>query len=252
MNAQQEKRVQVQSVRLKDGAVTRDLANAVLALDLMPREVRWTSLSLCILDAVWSIGARYHAVVVPLVRSFATEFGVASPTVRADSPLGPDPLPLPTLAGLDVESLVDKTNRQRTSTRGGILKAEAVLRHVAVFVEHGVTTLADAIELLSDSARLADVDSAVRRIPGEGGSGIRRGYLWMLVGNDDLIKPDRMVLRWLGHHGVDVGPEGAREIIASLAESLTATTGKLVTPWEIDHAMWTAGRLLLPTRKRSP
>ncbi|SMG55761.1 hypothetical protein SAMN02745947_04665 [Rhodococcus rhodochrous J3] len=242
----------VQQVSPEGDAATRDLANAVLALNPKPREVRWTSLSLCILDAVWSIGARYEAVVVPVVRTFATGFGLESPTVRADSPLGPDPLPLPALAGLGVGSLVDKTNRQRTSTRGGILKAEAALRHVAVFVEHDVTTLADAIELLSDSERLADVDSELRRIPGEGGSGIRRGYLWMLVGNDDVIKPDRMVLRWLRHHGVDVGPEGAREIIATLAASLTATIGTPVTPWEIDHAMWTAGRLLPPTRKRSP
>ncbi|MEE2032322.1 hypothetical protein [Rhodococcus chondri] len=236
-------------VRSKDDAVTRDLVNAVLALDPKPREVRWTSLSLCILDAVWSIGARYDMVVVPLVRRFAAGFGVESPTVRADSTLGPDPIPLSALAGLDVGSLVDRTNRQRTSTRGGILKAEAALRHFAVFVEHDVTTLAEAIELLSDSHRLADVDSALRRIPGEGGSGIRRGYLWMLVGNDDLIKPDRMVLRWLRHHGVDVSPEVARGVIATVAESLTATTGKPVTPWEVDHAMWNAGRLLPPTRK---
>lgn len=158
----------VQHVPPQDNAGTRDLAAAVLALRPRPRELRWTSLSLCILDAVWSIGARYDSVVVPLVRRFAAEFGVGSPTVRANSTLGLDPLPLPALAGLDVESLADKTNRQRTSTRSGILKADAALRHVAVFVEHGVTTLDDALELLSDGNRLALVDSALRRIPGEG------------------------------------------------------------------------------------
>lgn len=69
------------------------------------------------------------------------------------------------------------------------------------------------------------------------------------MGNNDLIKPDRMVLRWLRHHGVDVSPEGAREVIATLTEHLAARTGNPFTPWEIDHAMWNAGRLLPPTRR---
>ena len=63
------------------------------------------------------------------------------------------------------------------------------------------------------------------------------------LGNDDLIKPDRMVLRWLRHHGVDVSADEAREIIATLAQTITLS-GKRLTLWEIDHAMWQAGRLL--------
>lgn len=192
----------------RDNAVTRDLADAVLALGTKPREQRWTSLSLCILDAVWSVGARYDGVVVPLVRNYASDFGVDAPTV-SDTAFGPDPLPLLTLAGLQAESLADKTNRHRTSTRGGILKADAALRHVAVFAEHGVTTLADAIELLANTDRFAIDDSALRRIPGEGGSGIRRGYLWMLVGNDDLIKPDRTGAALAGPKA-STSPRGAR------------------------------------------
>jgi hypothetical protein len=103
--------------------------------------------------------------------------------------------------------------------------------------------LADAVALLADSKRLDPVDAALRAIPGEGTAAIRRGYLWMLIGNDDRVKPDRMVLRWLRHHGVDVSAEEAREIIAALAQTITLA-GKRLTPWEIDHAMWQAGRTL--------
>ena len=108
------------------------LANAVVALEPQPRECRWTSLSFCIVDAVWSIGAHYDNVVVPLVREkFAAKLGVTQPTIPASETLPEDPLPLSKLGGLTVDSLTGMTNRQRTSTRGGILKADSVLRHIA-------------------------------------------------------------------------------------------------------------------------
>jgi hypothetical protein len=225
------------------GGLLAKLAESVAALDPQPRERRWTSLSFCIVDAVWSIGARYDSVVVPLVREkFAAEFGVTEPTIAASEPLPADPLPLPKLEGLAVDSLTDMTNRQRTSTRGGILKADAVLRHIAVFREHHVDSMQDALALFSDAERFARVDDALRLIPGEGGYGVRRNYLWMLIGQDDLIKPDRMVLRWLGRQGVKTDPAGARDIITAIVPLVSARLNRTVTAWEIDHALWLAGR----------
>lgn len=219
------------------------LTDAVAALDPQPRERRWTSLSFCIVDAVWSIGAHYDNVVVPLVRKkFAVEFGVTQPTVPAMEPMPADPLPLSKLDDLTVDSLTGMTNRQRTSTRGGILKAEAVLLHVAVFREHNVETMQDALGLFSHTERFAQVDDALRSIPGEGGYGVRRNYLWILIGQDDLIKPDRMVLRWLGRQGVKTDPAGARDIITAIVPLVSARLNRTVTAWEIDHALWLAGR----------
>jgi hypothetical protein len=48
----------------------------------------------------------------------------------------------------------------------------------------------------------------------------------MLIGNDDLIKPDRMVLRWVRHQGVDVTADEARNLIAVLAKFMTESTEK--------------------------
>ncbi|WP_433566807.1 hypothetical protein ACQP1O_17435 [Nocardia sp. CA-151230] len=45
---------------------------------------------------------------------------------------------------------------------------------------------------------------------------MRRGYRWMLVGNEDVIKPDRMVMRWLQVHGADLTPHAARYCSAGL------------------------------------
>jgi hypothetical protein len=235
---------------LVDGATVRRLAEAVAVLDPQPRERRWTSLSLCIADAVWSIGANYDQVVVPLVCKLAANSGVEQPTVPAQEPTRADPLPLTRLTALTVDNLTGLTNRQRTSTRNGILKSDAVLRHTRVFAGHDVFTLPDAFELFIDTPRLDAVDAALRSIPGEGKFGVRRNYLWMLIGNGDLIKPDRMVLRWLAYHGVDVDPAGARDLIAELVAAVGARLGRNVTAWEIDHAIWNAGRRLGAGRLR--
>lgn len=226
-----------------DAAELAKLTDAVIALDPQPRKLRWTSLSFCIVDAVWSIGANYDNVVVPLVRKkFAAKFGVNEPTVPASQPVPEDPLPLSRLDGLTVDSLTALTNRQRTSTRGGILKAEAVLQHVAVFRDHNVETMQKALALLLEPERFDKIDEALRRIPGEGSYGIRRNYLWMTIGQDDLIKPDRMVLRWLDRQEVKTDPAGARNIIAALVPLVSAGLKRRVTAWEIDHALWLAGR----------
>src|SRR4051812_6984827 len=120
-----------------DSATVERLAEAVAALDPQPRERRWASLSLCIVDAVWSIGATYDSVVVPLVRKLAANLGVEQPSISARNPIGADPLPLARLTEFGIEELTALTNRQRTSTGHGILKADAVLRHARVFAEHG-------------------------------------------------------------------------------------------------------------------
>jgi hypothetical protein len=225
-----------------DAVKLNELAVAVATLDPQPRERRWVSLSLCIVDAVWSIGAHYDNVVVPLVRKFATEFGVEQPTLPMSEPIGTDPLPLTRLADLSVDDLIRLTNWQNTSTRGGIRKADAVLRHIHAFREHGVIGLADAIALFDDEDRFAAVNNGLRAIPGEGAHAVRRDYLWMLIGQDDLIKPDRMVLRWFKKHGVVVDPVSARDLIAALVPLVSARLKRKVTAWEIDHALWHAGR----------
>lgn len=219
-----------------------ELVDAVVNLDPQPRRQRWSSLSLCIADAVWSIGAHYDNVVVPLVRKLAAEFGVERPTMPMSEPIVDDSLPVTRLVELSVDKLIRLTNRQNTSTRGGIRKADAVRRHAEVFRTHGVVDLAGAIALFGDEKRFAAINADLRRIPGEGAHAVRRDYLWMLVGQDYLIKPDRMVLRWFKKHGVIVDPVGARNLITALVPAVSARLQRTVTAWEIDHALWNAAR----------
>ncbi|MCZ4077026.1 hypothetical protein O1W68_03640 [Rhodococcus sp. H36-A4] len=232
--------------KLLDEATMDRLTTAVVALDPKPRERRWVSLSFAITDAVWSIGAGYASTVVPLVYRVALQFDVTEPSVAASTPSSEDPVPLRMFADrFDVASLLESANKQRTSTgAGGILKAKAVLEHVEIFRAEGIETLDDARQLLEDKSRFERVDSALRSVAGEGSHGVRRGYLWMLIGDDHRIKPDRMVLRWFRRQGVDIAVCDAAALVHELVARINRIPGRAAptTAWELDHAMWNAGR----------
>jgi hypothetical protein len=59
----------------------------------------------------------------------------------------------------------------------------------------------------------------------------------MLSGDDHHVKSDRMVLRWIRTHlHRDVDVPTARDLVVAAAGRLGCT------PWELDHAIWTAQR----------
>lgn len=226
-----------------------DLRAAVAALELEPRSRVWTSVTYCVLDAVWSIGAHYDRVVNPLVRKVAAVHGNTSPTVVPEDAPADDPLPVGSFRAAypTPESLIAVTNRQRTSSRGGIAKAEAALQYAAVLDSAGITTRAAAAAAHRDPALVESVSAGLRQIPGDG---VRRDYFWMLVGSDELVKPDRMVLRFLARHGGPTQVEPARLALAELARELS-TPQSPVTPWMLDHAIWRAERSSNSRRTRT-
>jgi hypothetical protein len=146
---------------------------------------RWTSLSACVLDAVWSVGADHDRVVVPLVHRVLTS--AATGPLLADSRPDADSHPLPRLLTRfpDEQALeAAAQNRQRTSTRGGVTKADAALRYTRTLVTHGVLGIEDLPRLLADPALWSRLDRALSRVPGEGQHGARRSYFWELCGVD--------------------------------------------------------------------
>jgi hypothetical protein len=95
---------------------------------------------------------------------------------------------------------------------------------------------------MADQARWDAVDRDLARVPGDGTGGVRRRYLWMLAGSDVLVKPDRMVLRWLDRNGCRVTAIEARDLLTRAAQELTVRLHRPVTPWMLDHAIWKAER----------
>ncbi|MFF9621426.1 hypothetical protein [Streptomyces griseosporeus] len=128
-------------------------------------------------------------------------------------------------------------NRQRTrANRDAPLKVEAARQYAEILVSHGIATLADANALLADLDKLNTVERDLAGIAGHG-SGARLAYLWMLLGDDSRIKPDRMVLRWL--RTVLQRTVTTTQAIGLISEA-AARSG--CTPWELDHAIWESQR----------
>jgi hypothetical protein len=182
------------------------LVAAASTLDVQPRTHRWVRLPVCVLDAVFSINAKYSSVIAVCdryaphqrlhprllaVADAATVIGTnLEQPVDALSALGRD-------IGADLLASDVLSNRSRTSTGGGVLKAEAAVRYAEILAESDVHTLDDAADPLRDLGRLEEVERRLRKVPGNGGHNVRLGYLWMLAGDDEHVKPDRMVLRWI-------------------------------------------------------
>ena len=220
------------------------LVSAAGSLDLAPRGQRWCHLSLCVLDAVFSINAKY-AGTARTVRAYAASAGLEPMLApAADVASGKHASTEQRLSAfvareavLDADDFANRLgNRQPTSTRSGIRKAEAVQRYARILVEHGVETLGEVGALLGNLERTKTVERALATVPGHG-SGVRVSYLWMLAGDDTHVKADRMVLRWVSRalaQEVTIPETGA--LVINAADALG------VTPWVLDHAVWNAER----------
>jgi hypothetical protein len=164
-----------------------------------PRIERWTSLSACVLDAVWSVGTDHDRVVVPLIRRVLES--AATGPLLADAPLSADSHPLPRLLTRFPDEQTLETaaqNRQRTSTRGGVTKADAALRYARTLVAHGILGVEDLPRLLVDQALWSRLDRALSRIPGEGQQGARRSHFWTLCDAGETVRPEAALPQSIG------------------------------------------------------
>lgn len=188
------------------------------------------SLALCVLDAIWSINARYVITKGVIERYRARRRWQGNP----DTDGLPELLALFETVG-GVEQFIDEVGtRNRVSTQpGAIRKGEAVHRAALALHHLGIDTAevfreADG-SALGDQAKQAWLD-----IPGQR-SGISWRYLRMLVGLPD-VKPDRMILRFvasaLGIEERAISDERAVALIEAAAHHFE------VDPRALDHEIW--------------
>jgi hypothetical protein len=216
----------------------------LLADVALPREYGYSSLSLCVIDAVYSIGVKYEGVQAAVLR-YCQHFHIPEYRLNgSDLPHQNEPDSLRALcdriSDFGAERMAEEVfgNRQRTSTRNGILKAEAVARFAGILIEHGINFLQD-IQWPPPEG----LEHAIKNIPGQR-SGISLQYFWMLAGSDDLIKPDRMVLRFLREalqRGLSFNE--AQYVLSKTTEALKPAYPHL-TPRLLDHAIWKYQRQL--------
>jgi hypothetical protein len=125
-------------------------------------------------------------------------------------------------------------NMQRTSTRNGILKAEAAYLFALALDRHG----AQRIQEVPKFGTNASMECEIRSIPGQH-SGIALKYFFMLCGDEDLIKPDRMTLGFLADALARPIPDDreAQRLISG-ACSLLNQRYPALTPRALDHLIW--------------
>lgn len=163
----------------------------------LPAEYYYQSLPLCVIDSIFSIGVNYKSV-QNVILKYCKRFSLNQ--FRSDRTALPPKTDQEStqefckkLEAYTPESLADIfDNVQRTSTRGGILKAEAVFLFAKTLNTHGVQYFQDVTSVMTNSTLHDELEG----IPGQK-SGISTRYFFMLAGSDDLIKPDRMILRFL-------------------------------------------------------
>lgn len=191
----------------------------------------------CIIDTVFSIGARYTSTSNTVMR-FCNQLGLTA--------LGTNPRP-PTAQQLSVsvflklyETQTADTlartlyqNSQRTSTRNGILKAEAARLFGQVLQTHKIEYLQHVDQIIGQTS----FEQAIQQIPGQR-SGISLRYFYILAGSPNHVKPDRMVLRFIKTAtGRLVGIDDAETIIRNVCALLQRDYPTL-TPALLDNIIW--------------
>ncbi len=199
-------------------------------------EYDYSSLALCVIDAVYSLGVRYEST-ERTVAEWCRRYGWV--TWRKDSAAErtiSDFLHVlqPYEGSWDQMADVVFRNRQRTAPRSGILKAEAVYRFAKTLQNFGVESRPDAVK----TGLRADIRRALTAIPGQT-SGLSYNYFLILAGNTDGVKADRMVTRFVADAlGVrTVAQETCEQLVREAAVVLRSEFPKL-TPSLLDNRIW--------------
>src|SRR5258708_4961098 len=152
----------------------------------------WASLPLCVVDSVFSIGVKYYPGVENVVVRWCES---QSPRWEQESRSKPTSDVGPTVTefieiinrrldgGCTYENLFH--NKWRTSSRNGILKAEAVHLFAKELLACGINRFTD----VRDHKKLAVAEKRLKGIPGQR-SGLSFKYFQMLIGAEDYVKSD--------------------------------------------------------------
>lgn len=156
-----------------------DLSNAKL-----PMEYFYSNLVFAVLDAVFSIGARYAAV-KNVVNNYSKYIIMdnehrISDFIKVYEEHGSKKM---------AEEIIK--NKQRTSSRNGILKIDACYEIAKILKSYDIETKKDFNIKINE-----ELISEILQVKGQG-SGIMLKYLIMLVGDDNVCKPDRHIRRYV-------------------------------------------------------
>ena len=206
----------------------------------------YASVPICAINAIFSINTRFEAVLNVMER-FCNYFNFEMMyEIKAKIP--------PINKQKSVTEVYNKVkdydpnilserifqNRQRTSTSNGILKSEAVVRFLKILKDFGVEYYQNVPKLFFNET----FEDCIKRIPGQR-SGISLKYFFMLTGSKNLIKPDRMVLKFIKDAiNLTLTPSEALSLVESTVKDLKKMGYKKMNARHLDNLIWNYQREL--------
>lgn len=220
------------------------ISNTIDLKDIgLSKSYYYNSLVFCVIDAVYSVGANYTST-LNTVKRFChfrgvepfREYGTTPDSISNEYTVHGFLSDLGKFSDDELACDVFR-NRQRTSTRNGILKAAAVREFAMVLQEFGINQFSDVYQIKDQKG----FERQVKNITGQG-TGKTLSYFYMLAGDDNKIKPDRHILNFLQQAvGYIVTPEEAVMIVEDAVSGLRKEYPEL-TPRKLDHAIWNYDR----------
>lgn len=196
----------------------------------------YSSVALCALDAVFSIRARYYAVVSPLIDRACSLLNIPRfymcanrmPSEREEISVSDFKSKLNCTDPNEVAELLN--NRQRTSTKSGILKADAFIRYLDVFTDLKVNTYQDV------NRKVDEINPRLRQIRGQN---VSVDYFFMLAGNTDDVKVDTWINSFVYDAiGRNVPPEQVKDLFRSAVQYYRKGCYPYLTVRMLDHTVW--------------
>ncbi|MBB6055371.1 hypothetical protein [Tolumonas osonensis] len=206
----------------------------------LTEEYDYSCIPLCVIDSVFSIGIRYTNV-INIVGRVCKKMNITKAYNKEMQSSATTSWFIEQIEGKTPEELADSLfeSRHRTSPNNGILKADATVRFMRVLKQFGVEHLED-VHKVGDSAAF---ERAIKAIPGQT-SGICLKYFLMLAGDNELIKPDRMIIRFL--ESALNRPVNLNEAVTLVRQACDELKKKydFMTPKILDNLIWQYQRSL--------
>jgi hypothetical protein len=203
-------------------------------------ETYFASVPICVINSIYSINTKYQAV-LNVIENFCNHFKyVDTHPIKGQVPFSKEQVTVTeVLQNLKKYSYQEAAetifcNRQRTSTKNGILKAEACFKFLELLHKFKVETFQDISKILNNE----DFEESIKKIPGQR-SGISLKYFFMLTGSSDLIKPDRMIHGFIKEAiGKQVDSESALRLIKHSVSELRKKGFPKLTIRQLDNIIW--------------
>ena len=210
-----------------------------IAMSPIPDMGYYSSVALCAFDAVFSIQSRYNSVVSPLIdrlcqminipRHFENKFVL--PSVEEQIKVTEFQHRLNCSDPVILAKRLK--NKQRTSSRNGILKTDAFLQYLEVFNNHEIETFQD---VFSSEEKKANLEHSLRKITGQN---VAVDYFFMLAGNEDDVKVDTWIKRFV-HDALDkdIPDCQIKQLFKEAADYYKNNGYPDMTVRHLDHIVW--------------